>query len=149
MGGIRKFLTAAALLAALPGPAFAQNMCVAVNRIAAAGREPVPFLSLEREVAKVVIVPGFRAGTCRVEPGTSISCSRNLAPRSLDVEELGPVLRDCLQAAPAPAERFPPDPRLLVFIAEGLRYEIHNNCTDTCRAGMLASFRVTMAPRAD
>ena len=61
MIGLRKFLWLGPALLAAPLPAAAQDMCAALDRLAASSREPVPFASLqERNARGVEADPGFR-----------------------------------------------------------------------------------------
>lgn len=148
MTGRRKYLWGIALLVAVPVPAFAQDMCPALGRIEAASRERVPFASLVDAQAKGdVLVPGFIAESCRVTPGRDITCWRNIAPRSLEWGAIEPVLRDCLGVAPLARSGARNSSRRndLVFVARGLRYRVGNSCDHTCRAGLIASFEVTLA----
>jgi hypothetical protein len=142
----RTWLPGLLLLAALPAPASAQALCASLDRIVRSAGEPVPFASLERAAARgEVLVAGFRPMSCQIAPGESIACWRNLAPESLSVAAMAPALHDCLGL---PGPRPDPDgPAHATFLASGLRFEIGNNCTPACRAGLIAWFRVTLAGR--
>jgi hypothetical protein len=139
----RRSLWLAALLAAAPAPAFAQEMCAALDRIEAASREPVPFASIMQAGREGTLVPGFREGECGYATGstTAIVCWRRIAGESLSVEAMERTLRDCLGRAPVlrpdrqPRAWGEPD---LVFTRRGLRYEFMTQCTPQCAAGMLA-----------
>lgn len=142
----RKWLPGLLLLTALPAPASAQALCASLDRIVRSAGEPTPFASLERAAAKgEVLVAGFRPMSCRVAPGESIACWRNLAPEALAVATMAPAIHDCLGL---PGSRPDHDgPAEATFLASGLRFEIGNNCTPACRAGLIAWFRVTLAGR--
>jgi|GEM_PF-4804327 len=142
----RKSLPGLLLLAALPAPASAQALCESIDRIVRSAGEPIPFASLERAAAAgEVLVAGYRPMACRVAAAESISCWRNLAPEALSVATMAPALHDCLGL---PGPRPDPDgPARETFLASGLRFEIGNNCTPRCRAGLIAWFRVTLAGR--
>jgi hypothetical protein len=142
----RKWLPGLLLLAALPAPASAQALCASLDRIVRSAREPVPFASLARAAAKgEALVAGYRPMSCRVAPGESIACWRNLAPEALSVAAMAPAIHGCLGL---PGPRPGPDgPAHASFLASGLRFEIGNNCTPRCRAGLIAWFRVTLARR--
>jgi len=142
----RKWLPGLLLLAALPAPASAQALCASIDRIVRSAREPAPFASLERAAAGgEILVAGYRLMSCRVAPGESVACWRNLAPEALAVANMAPALEDCLGLS-----RSRPDPNAPArasFLASGLRFEVGNNCTPLCRAGLIAWFRVTLAGR--
>lgn len=71
---LRLSIAASAILLAAPMPAAAQDVCGALGRIAAAAREPVPFASVSRALARGETVdPGFRPDDCRVAAG-ELSC---------------------------------------------------------------------------
>src|SRR6185436_3878523 len=110
------------LLAALPAPASAQALCASLDRIVRSAGEPIPFASLERAAAGgEVLVAGFRPMSCRVAPGASIACWRNLAPEALSVAAMAPAIWDCLGR---PGPRPDPDgPAHETFLASGLRFE--------------------------
>lgn len=149
MPAFRKLAVAAVLMAA-PAPALAQGWCAALDRIAAAAREPAPFASLrEAEANGAVLVPGYRVGACRVTVGHEVACWRNLAPESLEVAAVEAALRDCLGTAlvPDPSGPDPGRSRAVAFLAGGLRYRAGANCTQYCRAGLITSFRVTLVRR--
>jgi hypothetical protein len=75
MGALRKSLWTIAAITALPAPAAAQQICNAMNRIAAAARETPPFGSIRRALAhREAVVPGFSAERCRAS-ATGIDCS--------------------------------------------------------------------------
>lgn len=144
MIGLRKTLWTTLALAALPAPAFAQEMCAALDRIAAASGDPVPFASLVDAARSGDLVPGFGEQDCQVTAGTSISCFRNLASPALELDAMERTLRDCLRRAPVTRTARPgliPD-RELVFVASGLRYRVSNDCDRRCRAGLLAYFEI-------
>lgn len=128
----------AAALVALPVPAAAQDMCAALQRIAAAAREPVPFASLADGGE---LVPGYRY--CRVETGTAmrdggVFCHTSLAPQSLMAETVGPQVRDCLGAAPGRIlDRFPP--ASLTYSTDQLSIRVSSHCDERCHVGRLAS----------
>lgn len=142
----RKWLPGLLLLAAVPAPASAQALCASIDRIVRSAGEPTPFASLARAAAAgEVLVAGFRPMSCRVAAGESIDCWRNLAPDSLAVARMAPALHDCLGL---PGPRPGPDgPARATVLASGLRFEIGNNCTPRCRAGLIVWFRVTRAGR--
>lgn len=137
----RRSLWLAAVLVASPAPAFAQDMCAALNRIAAAAKEPVPFASLEngRE-----LVPGY--SYCRVETGTAaraggVYCHATLAPRSLVAETVGTQVRDCLGAVPGRIiDRLPP--ASLVYNTDQLSIRVSSHCDERCHVGRLASIDI-------
>ena len=141
MARLRKCLWMVAAVAALPAPAAAQNMCAALNRIAAAAREPVPFASLEdgRE-----LVPGYRY--CRVETGTAaraggVFCHTQFAPKGLIAEAVGPQVRDCLGAVPGRSlDRFPP--AALIYRTDHLSVSVSSHCDERCHVGRLASIDI-------
>ena len=143
----RKWLPGLLLFAALPAPAWAQDLCASLDRIVRTAREPAPFATLAAaEASGEILVPGFRPMSCRVAVGHGVFCWRNLAPRALEVPVMEAAVRDCLGVPPlpeGPGERpyRAPDS---VFRASGLRFEIGNHCTPRCRAGLLASFRVVL-----
>lgn len=133
---LRKSLWMAAAFAALPAPAAAQEMCAALNRIAAAAHEPVPFGSLEggRE-----LVPGYRY--CRVETGTTLRdggvfCHTSMAPKNLIAETVGAQVRDCLGAVPMPRRQFESADE---YRTDSLLIRVRSNCDDRCHVGRLAS----------
>lgn len=135
----------AALLAAAPVPAFAQEMCASLGRIAAASRERVPFASLAGAARDGSLLPGFRDGDCLVRPRTGVTCWRNLAPEQLELDAVEAAVRACLGREPLLRPgRQPrnPDEADLVFVARGLRYEFDTQCSPRCAAGMLASFGI-------
>ena len=125
-------------------PAAAQEMCAALDRIAAASRERVPFASLASAAQAGTLVPGYRDGDCTVRR-TGVTCWRNLAPERLELGAMEQALRECLRREPLLRPgRQPRDPGEadLVFVARGLRYEADTECSPRCAAGMLASFGV-------
>jgi hypothetical protein len=62
MGGLRKSLSAMAVLVALPAPAAAADVCAALNRIIASSRETPPFASVQRGLENgETFVRGFGA----------------------------------------------------------------------------------------
>ncbi len=143
----RRGLWLGAFLAAAPAPALAQDMCAALDRIAAASRERVPFGSLHQAARDGTLVPRFREQDCRVLSGRGLHCYRNLAPRALDISQMLPTLRDCLRRAPVHEPRQPRltyDDAALVFRARGLRYTVRNDCNRSCRAGLLASLDISL-----
>ncbi len=144
MGSLRKCLWATPLLAALPAPAAGQGMCAALDRIATASREAVPFGSLADAARTGDLVPGFDRGQCQVTAGARVSCYRNLAPESLELGAMERTLRDCLRSAPVSTGSSPVriPSRELAFVASGLRYRIAAYCDHHCRAGLLAWFEV-------
>lgn len=139
----RRIVWLGAAMLALPLPAAAQEMCAALDRIAAASRERVPFASIMEAAREGTLVPGFREGDCRyaTDSTTAIVCWRRIAGESLSVEAMERTLRDCLGRAPLrrpdrqPRAWGAPD---LVFTRRGLRYEFMAQCTPQCAAGMLA-----------
>jgi hypothetical protein len=141
----RRSLWLASLVAAAPAPAFATDMCAALDRIAAASRERVPFASLVQAARDGTLVPGYRGGDCLVRPRAGVTCWRNLAPEQLELGAVEGAVRDCLRRAPIlqpgrqPRNRDDAD---LVFVARGLRYEFDTECSPRCAAGMLASFAI-------
>ena len=139
MAALRKSLWTIAAIVALPVPAAAQEMCAALNRIAAAAREPVPFGSLKdgRE-----LVPGYRH--CRVETGTAmrdgrVFCHTSLAPESLIAETVGAQVRDCLAAVVVPREPFADGD---VYRSETLLISVSSHCDNRCHVGRLASIDI-------
>ena len=149
MAGSRNSAWIMVTLAALPAPAAAQEMCAALDRIAASSRERVPFASLAQAGRDGTLVPGFREGECgpATGPATAIVCWRRIAPESLSLDAMERTLRDCLGRAPLlRPDRLPrawgdPD---LVFTRRGLRYEFSTRCTPQCAAGMLATFAIKL-----
>jgi hypothetical protein len=125
---------------ALPVPAAAQEMCAALNRIAAAAREPVPFASLEG--ASSSLVPGY--DYCRVETGTGaragrVSCHQQLAPKSLIAATVGAQVRDCLGGTSIPQE-WPDNDR--VYRTASLVITVESHCDERCHVGRLASLTI-------
>jgi len=137
----RRSLWLLAALALAPTPAFAQDMCAALNRIAEAAAEPEPFASLRDGTS---LVPGY--DYCRVETGTAarsggIFCHRQLAPRSLIAETVGAQVRDCLGAVPGRIlDRFPP--AALTYRTDGLSISVTSHCDERCHVGRLASIEI-------
>lgn len=139
MGTFRKSLWMFVAIVMLPAPATAQDMCAALNRIATAAREPVPFASLEdgRE-----LVPGYRY--CRVETETgarvgAVMCHTSLAPKSLIAETVGAQVRDCLGAVPLPRERFASGDS---YRTDTLLITVESHCDERCHVGRLASIDI-------
>jgi hypothetical protein len=127
-------------LAALPLPAAAQEMCAALNRIAAAANEPVPFASLENNAGS--LVPGYRY--CRVETQTArragnVLCHAQLAPKSLIAEHVGAQVQDCLGGTAVPQE-WPDNDR--VYRTANLVITVESRCDERCHVGRIASMRV-------
>ncbi len=145
MGGLRKSLWAIPALVALPAPAFAQDMCAALNRIEAAARETPAFASLAE--AGVALVPGYRF--CRVETETvaregRILCHRTLAPKNLEEAVVGPQVRDCLNATAVPR----PDPwSPNEYRTASLSITVASHCDERCHVGRIASLTVTIRRR--
>jgi hypothetical protein len=140
MNLVRRSVLIGAALFALPLPAAAQEMCAALNRIAAAAREAVPFASLEN--SRDSLVPGYHY--CRVETGTAarageVYCHQQLAPKSLIAETVGAQVRDCLGAvaAPRPQTWSPQEYRT----AE-LAITVESHCDERCHVGRLASLHI-------
>lgn len=130
-----------AVLFAAPLPAAAQEMCTALDRIAAAARERTPFASLA--ATNDALVPGFRGSDCVVSPGVGVVCWRAIAPEALARGAMERTLRECLGREPIlrPGRQ----PRTgreagLVFVARGLRYALSTLCSPQCGTGMQASF---------
>jgi hypothetical protein len=146
MGALRKSLWTIAAITVLPAPAMAQEMCAALNRIAAAAREPVPFASLADGGE---LVPGYHY--CRVETGTAaraggVSCHTQFAPKSLMAEAVGAQIRDCLGAVPGRiVDRLPP--ATLTYSTDHLSIRVSSHCDEGCHVGRLAS--LTIRRRAD
>jgi hypothetical protein len=143
----RRSLWLATLLAAAPAEAFATDMCAALDRIAVASRERVPFASLAQAARDGTLVPGYRGGDCLVRPRAGVTCWRNLAPEQLEPRAVERAVRDCLGRAPVlDPGRQPrnPDEADLVFVARGLRYEFDTECSPRCAAGMLASLGIRL-----
>lgn len=149
MGALRKSLWTIVAIMALPAPAAAQDMCAALNRIAAAAREPVPFASLTDARG---LVPGY--DYCRVDIGTGardggVSCSATMAPKSLMAETVGAQVRDCLGAVPLPREQFAGADD---YQTDTLRISVSSHCDERCHVGRIASIdlrrrRDSEAPR--
>jgi hypothetical protein len=132
-------LETAALLA-MPLPAAAQDMCAALNRIAAAAREPVPFSSLRDGRG---LVPGY--GWCRVHSGTGeqaveVYCNTSLAPRSLIAATVGAQIRDCLGAVRVPGRPFSISEE---YRTDTLSISVSSHCDERCHVGRLASILIT------
>jgi hypothetical protein len=142
----RRSLWVAALLAAAPAPALAQDMCASLDRIAAASRDRPAFASLRRAAWDGTLVPGYRDRDCTITPGIRVLCYRNLAPASLELDAIGRALRDCLGREPVLRPdregRTYGDPDLL-FVVRGLRYRVNNHCDRHCRAGLITSFEIS------
>ena len=138
MTGRGKALLAAGALVLLPGSAAAQEMCAALNRIAAAAREPEPFASL----ADGQLVPGYHY--CRVQTGTAartgeVFCHRQLAPRSLIAEAVGAQIRDCLGAIAVPGAQSWSLPE---YRTADLVITVQSHCDERCHVGRLASLHI-------
>ena len=146
----RRSLWLAALLAAAPAQALAQDMCASLDRIAAASRERVPFASLVQAAREGTLVPGYDAGHCMITPESAVICWRRIAPESLLLSVMEPLLRGCLGRAPIlrpdrqPRAYGEPD---LVFTRRGLRYALDTECTPYCAVGMMAHLAITIEPR--
>lgn len=138
MRHVRRTISIGAALVALPVPAAAQEMCAALNRIAAAAREPEPFASL----GDGQLVPGYHY--CRVQTGTAartgeVFCHRQLAPRSLIAETVGPQIRDCLGATAVPgAQSWSP----IEYRTADLVITVQSHCDERCHVGRLASLHI-------
>jgi hypothetical protein len=136
--GRGKALLVAGALVLLPGSAAAQEMCAALNRIAAAAREPVPFSSL----ADGPLVPGYHY--CRVQTESAarageVFCHRQLAPGSLIAEVVGAQVRDCLSAIPVPGpQAWSP----LEYRTADLVISVRSHCDERCHVGRLASLHI-------
>ncbi len=140
MASLRKSLWIVAAIMALPAPAAAQEMCAALNRIAAASREPVPFASLEGGPSS--LVPGY--DYCRVETGTAmrdggVFCNRRLAPKSLIAATVGAQVQDCLGGTSVPQE-WPDNDR--VYRTGELVITVESHCDERCHVGRLASLTI-------
>lgn len=141
MARLRKSLWTIAAIAALPAPAMAQDMCTALQRIAAAAREPVPFASLETARG---LVPGY--SYCRVETGTTarsggVFCHSQFAPKSLIAEAVGAQVRDCLGAVPGRThDRLPP--ATLTYLTDQLSISVSSHCDERCHVGRIASLDI-------
>jgi hypothetical protein len=135
----RSFLIGLALVAA-PLPAAAQDMCAALNRIAAAAREAVPFASL----SDGQLVPGYHY--CRVQTGTAarageVFCHQQLAPKSLIAGTVGAQVRECLGAVPISIPRRYPS-STLVYGTDELWISVESHCDERCHVGRLASLAI-------
>lgn len=140
MGALRKSLWTIAAVAAVPLPAAAQDMCAALNRIAAAAGEPAPFASLEGHEGG--LVPGYNY--CRVETGTRarvgrVMCHSQMAPKTLIAETVGAQVRDCLHAAPGLPERYS---QASVYRTPTLTISVESHCDEHCHVGRLASIEM-------
>jgi len=141
MKALRKSLWIVAAITALPAPAAASGeMCAALNRIAAAAQEPVPFASLERSQAS--LVPGY--DHCRVETGTvaragGVFCHQRFAPKSLIADVVAPQVRECLGAEPVPPERYS---NASVFRTADMTISIESRCDERCHVGRIASITI-------
>ncbi len=134
-----------AALAFAPTPAMAQDVCAVLGRIEAAAHEATPFASLAAPAAEEAIFPGFQEGSCTTERRGRFICYRNIAPASLDIAALGPVVQACLGVAPVPSPVVNSgyQERGLIFTVRGLRYRLDNMCDQSCRAGLIASIEVS------
>ena len=128
-------------LLVLPAPAAAQEMCAALNRVAAAALEEPAFASLGDRREEVV--PGFNQG-CRIshpQEGPTLVCSRGqFAPESLIAEALGRRVRDCLSAVPQPPAR--PFDRGLRYMTRDLVITVSSHCSERCHVGRSAMLKV-------
>lgn len=157
MAGLGKWLWTIPLAAASSAPALAQEaqgMCAALDRIVTAAGEPVPFSSLAESSSNAELLPGFAHRDCNVTPGTGISCYRNGAPESLEIDPFARSLRGCLGGTPVTSRSIHPSilrSRELVLVVSGVRFAAANGCSSQCRAGLLAYFDVTLEnlPRSD
>ena len=135
---VRRNLWIGVALFALPLPAAAQEMCAALNRIAAAAREPVPFAKL----GDGQLVPGSHY--CRVQTGTAarageVFCHQQLAPKSLIAEAVGAQVRDCLGAIAVPG---PQSWSPLEYRTADLAITVQSHCDERCHVGRLASLHI-------
>jgi hypothetical protein len=140
MAALRKSLWTIAAMVALPAPAAAQEMCAALQRIAAAVREPVPFASLEK--VRTPLVPGY--DYCRVETGTAaraggVFCHQQMAPESLIAGTVGAQVRDCLGAVPLPRQGFASAD---AYQTDSLSIGVSSRCDDRCHVGRIASLTI-------
>lgn len=124
------------------GQASAQELCTALERIVAASRETTPFASLARVQGSAVLVPGYYEGACEVRGAEGVFCYRNIAPAELESDTMSAAIRACLDVRPAERTGNRAD-GTVAFVGQGLRFEVHNACHRSCRAGLLAGFRVT------
>jgi hypothetical protein len=136
----RNFLFVMIAAAALPLPAAAQDMCVALRRIAAAAGEPVPFASLEPGGRS--LVPGY--DYCRVETGTparagGVFCHQQFAPKSLIADAVGAQVQDCLRVTPVQQER---PANGLVYRTADLLITVESRCDERCHVGRVASLSI-------
>lgn len=134
-------------LVALPLPAAAQNVCGAIERLAAAAREQSPFASTRIALAGgQEVVPGFRPGECSVQDG-ALSC--DVTDFGLDHFHDWPDPLPCrgLVALPLPASARPlhRDWRR-GYALSGVSIGYGLTCSG-CAGGGRSFFRVTLAGR--
>lgn len=125
------------------GPAAAQSLCPALERIVAASQETPAFASLARVQETEVLVPGYYEGACDVRPD-GVFCYRNIAPAELELPAMGAAIRACLDVRPVASAGGRPLHEVLTFSGHGLRFEVRNACSRICRAGLLAGFDITL-----
>ena len=143
----RSLLTLVAL-PALPLPAAAQEMCAALNRIAAAANEPVPFASLEG--VQTSLVPGYRH--CRVDTPLgqrigAIYCHSQMAPKSLIAETVGAHVQACLGGTMSIPQEWPDNDR--VYRTANLEITVESRCDERCHVGRIASLRIVRRREGD
>lgn len=128
----------------LPLPAAAQDMCAALARIEAAAREAPAFTSLDGPRRELVPGYGPNCWTGTTDEGRFLTCSRSqFAPAGLIAATIGPVIRDCLGAAPLRPARY--SPGVLRYGTPKLEVTVHSNCNERCHVGRGAS--ITFRPR--
>lgn len=146
MGGLRTFLWAVPLLAALPAPAAATELCAAVQRLVDASRETPPFASVQRARDNgAAIVPGFLPTHCRVAPATGIVCSYASFSRTAFADWPDPG--DCPGVRRAEPVAGPRTDRgydwQRTYLASGLRIEYGLRCSG-CAGGTEARFTASL-----
>lgn len=128
MSRFRKAFWFGTVLIAAPLPVAAQEICAALDRIAASSREPVPFESIRRALAAgEAVVPGFPPEECSVT-AEAVSCHHH--SMTLTSFDGWPDPLNCaglVPAAPTTRGAWHRD-RQYAFAAAGLRIDYGTHC---------------------